>query len=78
MTRAPDPRAMLPSKAYAEGVAKGRWSDDAAQRSALVEFDRIHDALRQQRSGLLNSLLGKLRSDESPRGLYLSCGVGRG
>ncbi|MCB1552570.1 MAG: AFG1 family ATPase [Xanthomonadales bacterium] len=78
MTRAPDPRAMLPSKAYAEGVAKGRWSDDAAQRSALVEFDRIHDALRQQRPGLLNSLLGKLRSDESPRGLYLWGGVGRG
>jgi len=62
MTRDADQRVMAPSRAYAEGVEKGRWSEDPAQRSALVQFDRIHQELLQRRPTLLNKLLVGLRA----------------
>jgi len=66
-----------PSQRYAEGVARGDWSDDAAQRSVLRELDRIHDALADApRAGLLGRLFGG--GSEAVDGLYLWGGVGRG
>jgi len=70
--------AARPSQRYAEGVARGDWSDDPAQRAVLRELDRVHDALADApRTGLLARLLGK--GGEAPvDGLYLWGGVGRG
>jgi cell division protein ZapE len=68
---------LLPSRRYAEGVARGAWSDDPAQHAALRELDRLHALLAQPvKRGLLDSLFGK--KPETPRGLYLWGGVGRG
>jgi cell division protein ZapE len=68
-----------PSAAYAAGVARGEWQDDAAQHAALRELDRLHDALRApvNNGGLLSRLFGN-DAPEAPRGLYLWGGVGRG
>ena len=68
-----------PSAAYAAGVARGEWQDDAAQHPALRELDRLHDALRApvDNGGLLSRLFGN-DAPEAPRGLYLWGGVGRG
>jgi cell division protein ZapE len=69
--------ASAPSAVYAAGVARGDWSEDAAQRPALRELDRIHAALLDPpRRGLFDALLGK--KAQAPRGLYLWGGVGRG
>ena len=69
--------ALLPSQRYAEGVARGAWNDDPAQHGALRELDRLHTLLTQPvKRGLLDSLFGK--KPETPRGLYLWGGVGRG
>ncbi|HEU0306839.1 MAG TPA: cell division protein ZapE [Lysobacter sp.] len=69
--------APLPSQRYAEGVARGDWSDDPAQHAALRELDRLHAVLAQPpKRGLLDSLFG--RKAGTPRGLYLWGGVGRG
>ncbi|WP_408951696.1 cell division protein ZapE [Lysobacter sp. Hz 25] len=66
-----------PSQAYAEGVARGDWSEDPAQRPALRELDRIHaDVLDPPSQGLFDRLRGKPR--DGVRGLYLWGGVGRG
>lgn len=79
MTRPADHRLLRPSQAYAEGVAAGRWSEDPAQRAALSELDRIHDALQASApSGLWNRLTQRLKPAPPPRGLYLWGGVGRG
>jgi hypothetical protein len=74
-----DEHASNPSAAYAAGVARGEWQDDAAQHRALRELDRLHDALRSPPSatGLFSRLFGERRT-EAPRGLYLWGGVGRG
>ena len=70
--------AAQPSQRYAEGVARGDWSDDPVQREVLRELDRIHDALADApRAGLLARLLGKGR-DAPVDGFYLWGGVGRG
>lgn len=71
--------AAAPSARYAEGVARGDWSDDPAQHAALRELDRLHAALSAppQRKGLLDTLFGKPVTP-SPNGLYLWGGVGRG
>ncbi|WP_342316462.1 cell division protein ZapE [Lysobacter sp. FW306-1B-D06B] len=70
-------RASAPSAVYAAGVARGDWNEDPAQRPALRELDRIHAALlAPPKRGLFDALLG--RKPESPRGLYLWGGVGRG
>ncbi|WP_223619110.1 cell division protein ZapE [Lysobacter sp. ESA13C] len=66
-----------PSQAYAEGVARGDWSEDPAQRPALRELDRIHaGVLAPPSHGLFDRLRGKPR--DGVRGLYLWGGVGRG
>ena len=71
--------AAAPSARYAEGVARGDWSDDPAQYAALSELDRLHTALSApaKRKGLLDTLFGK-PVVTSPNGLYLWGGVGRG
>ncbi|AWV05997.1 cell division protein ZapE [Marilutibacter maris] len=72
-----DPRAASPSRRYAEGVARGEWNDDPAQRAVLVELDRLHAALTAPpRRGLFDALRG--RAPDAPQGLYLWGGVGRG
>ncbi|HEV8694590.1 MAG TPA: cell division protein ZapE [Lysobacter sp.] len=69
--------ALLPSQRYAQGVARGDWNDDPAQHAALRELDRLHALLVQPiKRGLLDALFGK--KPETPRGLYLWGGVGRG
>ncbi len=71
--------AAAPSARYAEGVARGDWSDDPAQHAALRELDRLHAALcaPAKRKGLLDTLFGKPVTP-SPNGLYVWGGVGRG
>ncbi|QSX79212.1 cell division protein ZapE [Agrilutibacter solisilvae] len=72
-----DASATRPSRRYAQGVAQGRWEEDPAQQAALVQLDRIHDALAEPvPQGWLKSLLG--RTPPAPQGLYLWGGVGRG
>lgn len=79
MSRAADTRDIPPGRAYAEGVASGRWSDDPAQRAVLREFDRIFHALHPRLgSGLLDRLRARFSPPPVPRGLYLWGGVGRG
>ncbi|KQZ56778.1 ATPase [Lysobacter sp. Root559] len=69
--------AALPSAAYAAGVARGDWNDDPAQHPALRELDRLHARLSEPlKRGLFDGLLGK--KPETPKGLYLWGGVGRG
>jgi cell division protein ZapE len=70
--------AAAPSRAYADGVARGDWQHDPAQQEALAALDRIHAALLQPspRRGLLGRLLGS--QAEPVPGLYLWGGVGRG
>ena len=73
--------ARLPSQRYAEGVARGDWQDDPAQRAVLVELDRIHRELVAQparASGLLARLFGGDDAAREVHGLYLWGGVGRG
>ncbi|QDH68795.1 cell division protein ZapE [Marilutibacter alkalisoli] len=70
-------QAVLPSRRYADGVARGDWQDDPAQRAVLAELDRLHAALLDPpRQGLFDRLRGK--SPDAPQGLYLWGGVGRG
>ncbi len=68
-----------PSRAYAEGVAAGRWLADPVQQAVLPELDRIH---RQLLDGQPHSLIGQLaarfRTPEAVPGLYLWGSVGRG
>lgn len=74
-----DGAAGPPSQRYADGVARGDWDDDPAQRPALAELDRIHAALLQPST--TRSLLAKLFGRDAPpatQGLYLWGGVGRG
>src|SRR5690606_41515723 len=69
--------AARPSQRYAEGVARGDWQDDPAQRVVLGELDRIHDALADApRGGLLGRLFGS--GGATADGLNLWGGVGRG
>ena len=60
--------APAPSEAYAAGVARGDWEQDAAQLPALAELDRIHAALADAPA---RGLLGRLFAGrpEAPRGL---------
>ena len=69
--------ATAPSAVYAAGVARGDWKHDPAQQPALAQLDRLHATLLAPvRRGLFDGLLG--RRPETPRGLYLWGGVGRG
>ena len=68
-----------PSKRYLDGVAEGRWTQDAGQLAALVELDRVALALlERQRAGFLRKLGFRLAGHAGVRGLYLWGGVGRG
>jgi cell division protein ZapE len=68
-----------PSRAYAAGVAAGRWQSDPAQQLLLPELDRVHrELLEANDDGLLGRLAARLRTPEPVRGLYLWGGVGRG
>lgn len=71
--------AAPPSARYAEGAARGDWSDDPAQRPALAELDRLHAALGTPAPapGVLKRLFGAA-PPAPPQGLYLWGGVGRG
>jgi cell division protein ZapE len=78
--KTPAATGALPSRRYADGVARGEWNDDPAQHEALRELDRIHAALADADAsapGLLSRLFGG-RAPGPPRGLYLWGGVGRG
>ncbi|KAA2284101.1 cell division protein ZapE [Arenimonas fontis] len=68
---------LLPSAAYAAGVAAGRWRPDPAQQPALAELDRIHRGLLagQARRGW-RRWFGPPPAPVP--GLYLWGGVGRG
>jgi len=70
--------AGLPSQQYQAGVERGTWEADPAQRAALAELDRLHQALTgpPPRFGRLRRLFG--HTDSAPPGLYLWGGVGRG
>jgi len=71
--------AVLPSQHYAQGVARGNWQDDPAQRAMLPEFDRIQNALIQrEQAGLFARLRARLGEPAPVPGLYLWGGVGRG
>lgn len=73
------PQPQRPSAAYATGVASGRWQRDLAQEAALVELDRIFDALLSRtHTTWLTRLARQFQRDDIARGLYLWGGVGRG
>jgi cell division protein ZapE len=68
-----------PSRAYADGVAVGRWQRDPAQCAVLPSLDRIHIALSADAdAGLIERLRRAVRRPPPVRGLYLWGGVGRG
>lgn len=68
---------LLPSQRYDEGIARGAWVNDPAQRPALQELDRIHtELLNASQPGMFGRLFGK--TPEPVRGLYVWSGVGRG
>ncbi|RZA22388.1 MAG: cell division protein ZapE [Lysobacteraceae bacterium] len=71
--------AALPSRRYADGVARGDWLHDPAQLDALRELDRIQAEVLQPRPapGPFARLFGA-ETPPAPRGLYLWGGVGRG
>ena len=70
---------LLPSEAYAAGVAEGRWQADPAQAEALAALDRIQRALTHTPAGgLLAGLRARLSAPAPVQGLYLWGGVGRG
>ncbi len=68
----------MPSQAYAQGVARGDWQDDAAQYAALRELDRIHHALLETAEVGWREKLSFWKKPEPVHGLYLWGGVGRG
>ena len=70
---------LLPSRRYAEGVARGDWQHDPAQQPALLALDRVHAALQAPvpTRGVFQRLFGNA-PEPAPKGLYLWGGVGRG
>lgn len=70
---------LLPSAAYARGVAMGEWQADAAQQAALPELDRLHaQLLAAQPDSLLEKFAARFREPTPVSGLYLWGHVGRG
>jgi len=69
--------ADTPLARYQAGVAAGAWTDDAAQRLALRQLTRIHEALKHRAEPSWWQRLWS-RTPPAPRGLYLWGGVGRG
>lgn len=72
--------AGTPGQLYAHGVASERWEDDAAQRAALVELDRVHGELlaAEERAGDAGWWRLRRQKPAGVRGLYLWGDVGRG
>ena len=72
-------QALTPSQRYNDGVARGDWRDDPAQRAGLAELDRIHQAIIEtSQDGWLDRLSAFWKKPEPVRGLYFWGGVGRG
>jgi cell division protein ZapE len=68
-----------PSRAYDEGVRRGAWQDDLAQRAVLGEIDRIHaELLAVRNQHWFARWRARLAGPRAVRGLYLFGGVGRG
>lgn len=79
VTSAQSASGRLPSEAYDEGVERGEWQDDAAQRAVLPTLDRIHKEISARgRGGFIERLARRLRGPRALRGVYLHGGVGRG
>lgn len=72
--------ASTPGQLYALGVAQRRWEDDAAQRAALNELDRVHAELLAAEYAARAAPWWRLRQPKpaAARGLYLWGDVGRG
>ncbi|WP_045738080.1 cell division protein ZapE [Xanthomonas sp. MUS 060] len=71
--------ATIPSRRYADGVARGDWLDDPAQHAALAELDRLHTAIvESEQDGWLDRMAAFWKKPEPVRGLYFWGGVGRG
>ncbi len=68
-------RMELPSQRYAALVADGALTHDPVQEAVLVEFDRIATGFTQPAKG---GWFRKSTGGETPKGLYLWGGVGRG
>ena len=70
---------ILPSEAYARGIAVGHWQADAGQQAALPELDRIHaQLLATQADSLLEKFAARFRDPVAVPGLYIWGPVGRG
>ncbi|WP_417690017.1 cell division protein ZapE [Pseudidiomarina sp.] len=74
---------MTPLSKYEADLASGGFTEDAAQRRAVEELQRLYeDMLRfrqQQSGGLLNTLKSWLgKAPQAPQGIYFWGGVGRG
>jgi len=75
MNKAAGTQAGTPSALYAQGVADKRWEDDPAQRTVLVQLDRIQAELIAAEK---TKWWQRLRATPPVRGLYLYGSVGRG
>ena len=73
--RVGDIPGITPSALYAQGVADGRWENDAAQRAVLAHLDRIQAELIAAEK---TRWWQRLRTTPPVRGLYLYGSVGRG
>ncbi len=75
---------IAPGVRYQEGVDAHHWQSDPAQLAALVEFDRLHQALGAEHTSAgagFSGWIKKLGRNRLPRclpGLYLWGGVGCG
>jgi len=68
-----------PSRAYEQGVARGDWQFDPAQRAVCDVLDRIQRRLlRRADENAVVSIIARLRKRPAVKGLYLHGGVGRG
>lgn len=71
--------ALTPLAAYDAGVDSGQLTEDHGQRLALTELERLHYALlANEPEGLFGRVIARFQKPQSPRGLYLWGGVGRG
>jgi cell division protein ZapE len=78
-TAAPTPGALTPGSLYAQGVAQGRWDDDAAQRHVMAHLDRVQRELMASED-VAGARWRRLLHARPPavRGVYLWGPVGRG
>jgi cell division protein ZapE len=68
-----------PLDIYDEGIKRGLWQDDLAQRRVLEALDRLHLAMAAATpDGLFARVLSRFAKPKSVQGLYIWGGVGRG